>query len=141
MNTEQRRSLRVLRQSRLYTTASEPSKVALELVCAHITGWHQCAAVEGARGQVGFEPNFVRLEHAGRRGFSLTASVYGSREVFELAGLGDLLAPARPGYSRVRIHEVRRLPELLLALDIGWRERSRRQERTPRRRRAAGGAA
>lgn len=134
MNTVQSRSFRVLRESLLYTTASEPSKVALELVIAHITEWHQCAAIEGARGQVGFEPNFARLEHAGRRGFMLTASVYGRPEVFELAGLGELLAPARPGYSRVRVHEAHRLPDLLRALDLGWQERERVPVRRGRRR-------
>lgn len=141
MNATQRRSIRVLRRSGLYTTASEISRVALELAVAHISGWHQCAAIEGARGQVGFEPNFARLEHAGRRGFTLTASVYGHPEVFEAAGYGEILAPGRPGYSRIRIHEVVRLPEFLQALDLGWRERERRSMRARPQRAARGGAA
>lgn len=141
MNTTQRRSIGVLRRSGLYTTASEISRVALELTVAHISGWHQCAAIEGARGQVGFEPNFARLEHAGRRGFTLTASVYGQPEAFQAAGYGDILAPGRPGYSRIRIHEVVRLTEFLQALDLGWREREKQTTKRRPRRAARGGAA
>jgi hypothetical protein len=74
---------------------------------------------------VGFRPSFVRLEHAGRRGFTLTVSLYGQPDFFERAGFGGLLVPPRPGYSRVRITEATRLPELLRAVDLASRERGR----------------
>ena len=49
--------------------------------------------------------------------------MYDQPEVYEAAGYGDILAPGRPGYSRIRIHEFVRLPEVLRALDLGWAER------------------
>jgi hypothetical protein len=120
---QQMTSILCLRRCGIYTLASEPSRIALELIVAHITDRYQCAAVAGAGGHVGFEPSFARLEHAGRRGFTLTASLYGREEAYRLAGLGEILVPPRPGYSRVRISEADRLPAFLAAFAIGWRER------------------
>lgn len=141
MKQRQMTSIRCLRRCRIYTLASESSRIALELIVAHITDLYQCTVVEGSSGHVGFIPNFARLEHAGRRGFTLTASVYGQPESFQAAGYGDILAPGRPGYSRIRIHEVVRFTEFLQALDLGWREREKQTTRRRPRRAARGGAA
>ena len=140
MHTQESWMLRILRGRPVYELASEPSRGLLELVVARISRLYQCTPTPAACGQLGFEPNFARIEHGGRRGLMLRASVYGRPERYREAGLGRILVPARPGYSRVKIDQFEDIALLLEALDLAWSLRAN-GDPAPRVRRRAQGAA
>ena len=74
-------------------------------------------------------PNFARFEHLGRRDLAVRVSLYGRPEQFQKAGLGRILVPARPGYSRVKVSRFEQVAMLVEALDLAWQIRASKAPR------------